>query len=206
MQRSRLFSVVVVSLVIFLIAAAVLVTPGFRHTHEGDEHTHTHAGSHAQKDPPSRSMSHENAHVHSHGGNRHSHSHGQSHSHSHSQLTFIQGLYNAEALKGNIHSSMTGDLLAGAPLASGGEIRSETSFDQLIAQRYGQSTKVSSLVLGCERSNPGLHKTTRGSTAHIFPGVRRPRRFRSNCIRPWPLTGCSPTARNAVIAASSTLS
>jgi len=74
------------------------------------------------------------------------------------RLTFIQGLYNAEALKGNIHSSMTGNLLSGAPLASGGEIHSGTSFDQLIAQRYGQTTKVSSLVLGCERSNPGLHK------------------------------------------------
>jgi hypothetical protein len=28
----------------------------------------------------------------------------------------------------------------------------------VIAQRYGHSTKVSSLVLGCERSNPGIHK------------------------------------------------
>lgn len=74
------------------------------------------------------------------------------------RLTFVQGLFNAEALKGNIHSSMTGNLLSGAPLASGGEIRSGTSFDQLIAQRYGRSTRVSSLVLGCERSNPGLHK------------------------------------------------
>jgi len=33
---------------------------------------------------------------------------------------FIRGLYNAEALKGNIHSSQTGNLLSGAPLASGG--------------------------------------------------------------------------------------
>jgi hypothetical protein len=74
------------------------------------------------------------------------------------RLTFIRGLYNEEALKGNIHSSMTGNLLSGAPLSSGGEIRSGTSFDQLLAQQYGQSTKVSSLVLGCERSNPGLHK------------------------------------------------
>jgi len=74
------------------------------------------------------------------------------------KLVFVQGLYNAEALKGNIHSSQTGNLLSGAPLASGGEIRSGTSFDQLIAQRYGQSTKVPSLVLGCEKSNPGIHK------------------------------------------------
>jgi hypothetical protein len=74
------------------------------------------------------------------------------------RLLFINGLYNAEALKGNIHSSQTGNLLSGAPLASGGEIRSGTSFDQIIAQRYGHSTKVPSLVLGCERSNPGIHK------------------------------------------------
>ncbi|HVJ67465.1 MAG TPA: DUF1552 domain-containing protein, partial [Caulifigura sp.] len=74
------------------------------------------------------------------------------------KLLFIQGLYNEEALKGNIHSSQTGNLLSGAPLASGGEIRSGTSIDQLIAQRYGRSTKVSSLVLGCEASNPSVHK------------------------------------------------
>jgi hypothetical protein len=74
------------------------------------------------------------------------------------RLTFIRGLFNAEALKGNIHSSQTGNLLSGASLASGGAIRSGTSFDQVIAQRYGRSTKVPSLVLGCERSNPGIHK------------------------------------------------
>ena len=74
------------------------------------------------------------------------------------KMLFIRGLYNAEALKGNIHSSQTGNLLSGAPLASGGEIRSGTSFDQLIAQHYGRQTKVPSLVLGCEKSNPSVHK------------------------------------------------
>lgn len=74
------------------------------------------------------------------------------------KMLFIRGLYNEEALKGNIHSSQTGNLLSGAPLASGGEIRSGTSIDQLLAQHYGQSTKVSSLVLGCEKSNPSVHK------------------------------------------------
>jgi hypothetical protein len=74
------------------------------------------------------------------------------------KLLFIRGLYNAEALKGNIHSSQTGNLLSGAPLASGGEIRSGTSIDQLVAQRHGASTKVPSLVLGCEKSNPSVHK------------------------------------------------
>ena len=51
------------------------------------------------------------------------------------KMLFIRGLFNAEALKGNIHSSQTGNLLSGAPLASGGDIRSGTSFDQLLAQR-----------------------------------------------------------------------
>jgi hypothetical protein len=74
------------------------------------------------------------------------------------KMLFINGLFNAEALKGNIHSSQTGNLLSGAPLASGGEIRSGTSIDQLMAQKYGSSTKVPSLVLGCEKSNPSVHK------------------------------------------------
>jgi Protein of unknown function (DUF1552) len=74
------------------------------------------------------------------------------------KMLFIRGLFNAEALKGNIHSSQTGNLLSGAPLASGGEIRSGTSIDQLLAQQYGRSTKVPSLVLGCEKSNPAVHK------------------------------------------------
>jgi hypothetical protein len=74
------------------------------------------------------------------------------------KMLFIRGLFNAEALKGNIHSSQTGNLLSGAPLASGGEIRSGTSFDQLIAQTYGRQTKVPSLVLACEKSNPSVHK------------------------------------------------
>ncbi len=71
---------------------------------------------------------------------------------------FIRGLFNAEATKGNIHSSQTGNLLSGAPLASGGEIRSGTSIDQLLASRLGHATKVPSLVLGCEKSNPSVHK------------------------------------------------
>jgi hypothetical protein len=74
------------------------------------------------------------------------------------KMLFIRGLYNEQALKGNIHSSMTGNMLSGAPLASGGEIRSGTSFDQIIAHRYGRQTKVPSLVLACEKSNPSVHK------------------------------------------------
>jgi len=74
------------------------------------------------------------------------------------KLLFVRGLYHEEARKGNIHSSQTGNMLSGAPIASGGDIRSGTSMDQLLAQTYGRSTKVPSLVLGCERANPSVHK------------------------------------------------
>ncbi|MBD3672314.1 MAG: DUF1552 domain-containing protein [Planctomycetaceae bacterium] len=74
------------------------------------------------------------------------------------RMVFIKGLYNAEALKGNIHSSQTGNLLSGAPLSAGGTIRSGTSVDQIVAQRIGQQTKLPSLVLGCEKANPSVHK------------------------------------------------
>ena len=74
------------------------------------------------------------------------------------RMVFINGLYNAEALKGNIHSSQTGNLLSGAPLASGGVIKSGTSVDQVVAQRIGRQTKLPSLVLGCEKANPSVHK------------------------------------------------
>lgn len=74
------------------------------------------------------------------------------------RLTFIRGLYNAEALKGNIHSSQTGNLLSGAPLSAGGTIMSGTSVDQVIAQRIRHHTKLPSLVLGCEKANPSVHK------------------------------------------------
>ena len=74
------------------------------------------------------------------------------------RMVFIRGLYNAEALKGNIHSSQTGNLLSGAPLAPGGTIKSGTSVDQIVAQTVGRQTKLPSLVLGCEKANPSVHK------------------------------------------------
>jgi len=74
------------------------------------------------------------------------------------RMLFVRGLYHEEARKGNIHSSQTGNMLSGAPIASGGQIRSGTSFDQVVAQRHGRGTKVPSLVLACETSNPSVHK------------------------------------------------
>src|SRR5215213_5673727 len=74
------------------------------------------------------------------------------------KLTFIRGLYNAEALIGGIHSCQTGNLLTGAHLAPAGEIKSGISCDQVIAERMKTQTKVPSLVLGCEPSIAAIHK------------------------------------------------
>jgi len=74
------------------------------------------------------------------------------------KMLFLRGLYNQEALIGGIHSCQTGNLLSGAHLASGGEIKSGISMDQVIAQRLKDQTKVPSLVLGCEQSIAALHK------------------------------------------------
>ena len=49
-------------------------------------------------------------------------------------------------------------MLSGATLASGGAIRSGTSVDQVVAQQLGHATKLPSLVLGCEKANPAVHK------------------------------------------------
>jgi hypothetical protein len=74
------------------------------------------------------------------------------------KLLFLRGLYNAEALIGGIHSCQTGNLLTGAHLAPGGEVRSGVSCDQLVAGRLKEQTKVPSLVLGCEPSIAAIHK------------------------------------------------
>ncbi|MFT5122553.1 MAG: hypothetical protein ACI9TH_005118 [Kiritimatiellia bacterium] len=113
------------------------------------------------------------------------------------KMLFIKGLYNVEALKGNIHSSQTGNLLSGAPLASGGEIRSGTSFDQLVAQQIGRATKVPSLVLACEKSNPSVHKNysmlysshiswsspTTATPLEIYPALAFDRLFKDTTAR-----------------------
>ncbi|KAJ3055631.1 hypothetical protein HK102_011316, partial [Quaeritorhiza haematococci] len=116
------------------------------------------------------------------------------------KLVFINGLYNEEALKGNIHSSQTGNLLSGAPLASGGEIRSGTSFDQLLAQSHAGATKVPSLVLGCEQANPSVHKNysmlysshiswsspTSPTPLELFPALAFDRLFKDEARRGAP--------------------
>jgi hypothetical protein len=49
----------------------------------------------------------------------------------------------------------TGNMLSGAPMSKT-EVRTGVSFDQLMAQRIGDRTRIPSLVLGCEGPIPGL--------------------------------------------------
>ena len=110
---------------------------------------------------------------------------------------FLRGLYNAEALIGGIHSSQTGNLLTGAHLSSGGEVRSGTSMDQVVAQRMIGQTKAPSLVLGCEQSIAALHKNysmiysshiswsspTTPTPLEIYPALAFDRLFRDDAGR-----------------------
>ncbi|MBI86220.1 MAG: hypothetical protein CMJ81_23740 [Planctomycetaceae bacterium] len=113
------------------------------------------------------------------------------------KLNFIEGLFNAEALHGGIHSAQTGQLLSGAKLAPNGAIRSGTSMDQVMAQQIGGSTKVPSLVLGCEASLPNVHKNysmvysshiswsspTTPTTLELYPALAFDRLFRDETDR-----------------------
>src|SRR3954454_7617979 len=74
------------------------------------------------------------------------------------KLLFLRGLYNEEARIGGIHSCQTGNLLSGAHLEPGGEVKSGTSCDQVLAEKTKGQTKVPSLVLGCEPSIAAIHK------------------------------------------------
>ena len=71
------------------------------------------------------------------------------------QMVFLRGLWNEKANNGVIHCMQTGNILSGAPMEKK-EVRTGVSFDQVMARRIGDRTKIPSLVLGCEDTVPGL--------------------------------------------------
>ena len=75
------------------------------------------------------------------------------------RLNFIGGLFNEAATNVGIHPGQTGNLLSGARLTKGPEIRGGISFDQLLATHLGESSVQPSLVLGCEQPTTGYHET-----------------------------------------------
>jgi hypothetical protein len=75
------------------------------------------------------------------------------------KLNVIDGLFNKNATGVGIHPGQTGNILSGAALKKGAELRGGISVDQAIANAIGQDDIVPSLVLGCEQPTTGYHET-----------------------------------------------
>src|SRR4051795_6281452 len=75
------------------------------------------------------------------------------------KINVIDGLY-VKALTGQgIHPGQTGSLLSGAHISKGAIIHSGISVDQMIANRVGEDTPQSSIVLACEQPMTGYHES-----------------------------------------------
>lgn len=75
------------------------------------------------------------------------------------KVNVINGLFNKNATGVGIHPGQTGNILSGAALQKGAELRGGISVDQLMANHLGQDTAQASLVLGCEQPITGYHET-----------------------------------------------
>jgi hypothetical protein len=75
------------------------------------------------------------------------------------KINVINGLFNKHALGVGIHPGQTGNILSGAALRKGAELRGGVSVDQVLAQHLGEDTVQPSLVLGCEQPITGYHET-----------------------------------------------
>ena len=75
------------------------------------------------------------------------------------KMNVISGLFNKNATGVGIHPGQTGNILSGASLQKGAELRGGISVDQVMANHLGQETAQPSLVLGCEQPITGYHET-----------------------------------------------
>lgn len=75
------------------------------------------------------------------------------------KMNFITGLYNQHAVGVGIHPGQTGNILSGASLQKGSELRGGISMDQVLANHLGEETVQPSMVLGCEQPVTGYHET-----------------------------------------------
>jgi hypothetical protein len=75
------------------------------------------------------------------------------------KMNVIDGLYNRSAVGVGIHPGQTGNILSGAWLQKGAELRGSISMDQVLADHIGQDTVQPSMVLGCEQPITGYHET-----------------------------------------------
>lgn len=75
------------------------------------------------------------------------------------KMNFITGLFNKNATGVGIHPGQTGNILSGAALQKGAELKGGVSVDQVLARHIGQETVQPSMVLGCEQPITGYHET-----------------------------------------------
>jgi hypothetical protein len=75
------------------------------------------------------------------------------------KLNVVNGLFNKHATGVGIHPGQTGNILSGAALQKGAELKGGISVDQELAKHLGDRTVQPSMVLGCEQPITGYHET-----------------------------------------------
>ncbi len=75
------------------------------------------------------------------------------------KINVVNGLFNKQATGVGIHPGQTGNILSGAALRKGAELKGGVSVDQMLARHLGEATPQPSMVLGCEQPITGYHET-----------------------------------------------
>lgn len=75
------------------------------------------------------------------------------------KINVVNGLFNKNATGVGIHPGQTGNILSGAALQKGAELKGGISIDQMLAKHLGEQTVQPSMVLGCEQPITGYHET-----------------------------------------------
>ena len=75
------------------------------------------------------------------------------------KINVVNGLFNKHATGVGIHPGQTGNILSGAALQKGAELKGGISVDQVLASHLGEETVQPSMVLGCEQPITGYHET-----------------------------------------------
>jgi hypothetical protein len=76
-----------------------------------------------------------------------------------SKVNVIHGLFHKRATGMGIHPAQTGCLLSGAHIQKGAIVKAGTTIDQVLANKIGQDTAQSSIILACEQPMTGYHET-----------------------------------------------
>jgi len=113
------------------------------------------------------------------------------------KLNVLTGLFNENATGVGIHPGQTGNILSGASLQKGAELRGGISVDQVLANHFEDQT--------AHNRSPGTTRPiSRWPTVPISHGKTRLRRCRWKSILRWRLTAYSTTAAVGATAVCST--